>query len=432
MVNSPAVSQVSHLDAIAAFHAELAGLPERHPRRLGLLAMRIGIIALTAALPLGVAVQHMALLGVALPGALLARAPLHRMPGFRIAVAFVLWQVISLGFTLAQGTCSGSPQGGLGLMYIWLAVPVALVAFSDLTVRRRALIAVAVTLTVSTVLACLQFFIGRDNSAFLKISWSGQDRLQHGVGFAPIHLTQGYIMALLTLLFIHQRVIADPMPATQRWGISVLAAMALLVSKARSALVALPVALAVGIAARGGRRLLLGVAVLLLGMLISMLALISLDRARFERMARQDDGRWAIWRISAHIIQDHPLIGCGGAEAFTQEYIRLFPLVNPGIDDETAGTGHAHAHNSLLTIACEHGLPAMFLYLGFLGALLHAAWRMRVTWPQRWSLALAVTALALTAGMFENLAAHTAPAYATWIALALALSAGTREQDTAS
>jgi O-antigen ligase len=419
---------MSHLSAIAAFHAELALLPERHPRRVGLTAMRFGIIALTAALPLGVAVQHIAMLGIALPGAMMARAPLHRMPGFRIAVAFALWQMISLGLTVLLDGNQGNPQRGLGLMYIWLAVPVGLVAFADLAVRRRALGAVAATLTASTFVASLQFFVGRDETAFLNISWSGLGRHHHGTGFAPIHLTQGFIMALLAFLFLHQPAIAGPLPATLRWGMGGLATFAVLIAKARSAYLALPLAFACSVAARGGRRLLLGGGVLLLGLGVMVTALLIIDPARLARAAKLDDGRWAIWRVSTTIIAEHPLIGCGGAKAYEKDYIRLFPQVNPGVWDETRGEGHAHAHNSLLTIACEHGLPAMLLYLAFLGALLNAAWRMRATAPRRWELALGVTALALGAGMFENLAAHTAPSYATWTALALALSATAQDE----
>jgi O-antigen ligase len=138
---------------------------------------------------------------------------------------------------------------------------------------------------------------------------------------------------------------------------------------------------------------------------------------------RGEDGRWAIWRVSLTVIAEHPVLGCGGANAYEESYRRLYPQLNPAIPDETRGEGHAHAHNSLLTIACEHGLPAMALYLAFVGAVMLAAWRMRADQPKRWELAWGVVTMAMVAGMFENLAAHTAPAYATWVVLALVLNA---------
>ena len=76
-------------------------------------------------------------MALAVAGALLSLAPLHRMPGFWIGVAFAAWQMISLVLTMVLGNYPGNPQGKLGLMYIWLSVPIALMAFHDADTRRR-------------------------------------------------------------------------------------------------------------------------------------------------------------------------------------------------------------------------------------------------------------------------------------------------------
>ncbi len=420
-----------HLQALDDHHARMAQLPARHPRRIGWWMAGIGAAALVGSLPLGVAVQHAAF-GLLVAGAVLSGAPIHRMPAFRIGVVFALWQVLSLALNWSFGDHPGKPQRGLGLMYIWLSLPLALVAFHQERVRRWAFNALLATCAISVALAACQFFIGIDDSRGRFAIGPGFPRFTHGTGFHPIHLTQGYIMGVIALLFLHQPAIVAGMQAGRRWGGLGLATLGLLISKARCAYVALPVAVAAVVAGRGGRRLLLAVAVGIgaLGLAIGALYAINPDRCRL--MLQGKDGRWAVWRTSLAVLAEHPVLGCGGANAFEADYKRLYEQVNPGIPDETKGEGHAHAHNSLLTIACEHGIPAVLLFLAFLGRLLHAAWGMRRLVPVRWDLTLGAVALAMTAGMFENLAAHTAPAYATWMMLALVLSAGGRQPSAAS
>lgn len=412
-----------HLQALDAYHLHLAQLPARHPRRVGWWLMGIGTAALMGALPFGVAVQHAAF-ALAMVGAVVSGAPLHRMPAFRIGMVFALWQVVSMALTVWLGHHAGKPQRGLGLMYIWLVMPVALAAFHDLRVRRWAFHAVAVTTVVSTLLAAGQFFIGLDESRGRFAIDPSAPRFIHGTGFHPIHLTQGYIMALIALLFLHQPAIVGGLRATERWGGSFLAVLGVFMAKARCAYLGLPAALAAVVAARGGRRLLLGGAVLVGALGIAIGALYAVSPERATEMLKGQNGRWAIWRTSVALLAEHPVIGTGGANAFTVGYQRLYPTLNPEVPDETKGEGHAHAHSSLLTIACEHGIPAALLFLAFLGRLLHASWGMRRLAPARWDLSLGVVALAMVAGLFENLAAHTAPSYATWMALALAMSAG--------
>src|ERR1700743_1414808 len=73
--------------ALDAFFADLALLPQTHPRRLGLLLMQVAMAGALASLCLGLAAMHICC-GLAAVGGLMARAPIHRLPGFWLAITF--------------------------------------------------------------------------------------------------------------------------------------------------------------------------------------------------------------------------------------------------------------------------------------------------------------------------------------------------------
>ncbi len=77
------------------------------------------------------------------------------------------------------------------------------------------------------------------------------------------------------------------------------------------------------------------------------------------------DNRPVIWKEARRQIGTRPLLGYGPGS---------FPEASARWRSE-AKTGAFHAHNTLLTVAAEVGLPAMGLVLGFTGALALAVWR---------------------------------------------------------
>ncbi len=125
---------------------------------------------------------------------------------------------------------------------------------------------------------------------------------------------------------------------------------------------------------------------------------------RYASMFNMNDptvrDRRTMLHIGERMILAHPLVGVGPnmVQRLYVEYRGSDPLAGPD------GVVHInpHLHNNFLQIAAERGLPALALWLWFVGALLRDLWT-RFNAGQR---ALAATALAtvialLTAGLFE-------------------------------
>jgi O-antigen ligase len=401
--------------------AGIVALPGRHHRRIGLRMLQLGMGLLLGCLCLGLATMHIAF-ALALAGALLARFPLQRLPGFWLAVAFAAWQLASLGLGLAA---AGSPYQlpkGLGPAYVWLSLFLAQAAFVELAVRRWAMQLLLLTSACSALLATLQFIVGLGGSSLWKVDPAGE-RFRLSIGFAPIHLTQGFLMAMVFLVLLDARIISGPLERVQLGFGRSYALWAMVISGARLAIIALPFGLAVRCAAAGTRRALLLATAMLAGALAAgIAALLLLSPGSVSRMAHGEDGRFAIWRVSLAQINEHPWFGLGGGNAFRESYNAAFARVLPHSDNEFKDVGGApHAHSSLISLAAEYGLPAMLLYLAFMGQALAPAYRARRRHPRAWALAAALAATSVVAGLFENLAGHSASAYATYVLIGLAL-----------
>jgi O-antigen ligase len=152
-----------------------------------------------------------------------------------------------------------------------------------------------------------------------------------------------------------------------------------------------------------------------------MLLLIS--PASVRAMAHAQDGRLAIWRVAAVEIAEHPWFGMGGSSAFRESYNATFARVLPQAHNEFKDAGGApHAHSSLLSLSAEYGLPAMLLYLAFMVQTLSAGYRARQRHPRAWALAVALAVTSMVAGLFEDLAGHSASAFTTYVLIGLALA----------
>jgi O-antigen ligase len=105
--------------------------------------------------------------------------------------------------------------------------------------------------------------------------------------------------------------------------------------------------------------------------------------------------RLAMIRSGLHIIRDNPLTGVG-PDMVIQVY--------PGYREPTAvSQRNSHLHNVPLQIAAERGLPALAIWLGFVGVLLIDFLRLRKTsaLPSLASGSIACVVAMLAAGMFE-------------------------------
>ena len=426
LVNDPALPpepsvQAHAEDPLAGFFTHLANLPATHHRRIGLLLMQVGAAAALAALCLGMAVMHMAF-GLAALGMLLARPPLHRLPGFWLATAFAAWQLLSVLTVLALHR-HPHPLGGVGMMDSWVALYVAQVGFAEARVRMWACRALLATSAAAVVVALLQFTIGLGGGPPFHIAPPPLgERFQHSTGFAPVHLTLAFTMAMVSLVFLHLPAVDATAGRARRWCGLALATVGLLAANARSSFLAVSAGVGAGLGGgRGWRGLATGTATAVVLVAAFSAYTWLLAPIHILEVARGDDGRLAIWRTTASLIADAPLLGTGGPEAYKDAYRARYPEL--ALHDASGTAKEApDAHNSHLAIAAEHGVPAALLHAAWIAALLIAAFRSRRAQPQRWALAGALITTYLVAGQFENLAGHTATSYVLCTTLGLCLA----------
>ncbi|MXZ01486.1 O-antigen ligase family protein [Candidatus Poribacteria bacterium] len=107
-----------------------------------------------------------------------------------------------------------------------------------------------------------------------------------------------------------------------------------------------------------GRRILLGSAVIIVMLSVSLFLMPQHIKTRFQTMIEQPTGfmgerpQW--WRTSLELIKEYPLTGIGLGR-FRYEYQRSGPPEQYNIP--------YHAHNIYLHIAVEHGIPSLLLFL---------------------------------------------------------------------
>lgn len=414
------------MQALVAFHARLADLPARHPRRLGLLLLQFGMGCVLAALPFSVALAKAGII-CAWVGALLAGAPLHRVPGFAWGLAFTTWQALSWA-CVRFGGVDPAPLGGLGMLYTWTCLPLAAVAFFSAPAARIALRACAGMCVAAGLLSLLQFTVGlHEGHPPLRLSPAGV-RFVHTDGFFSTHLAHGTAM-MLCLLLLTARPVRELLGRAWVWAGGIGAFAGLGLSAARLSQVGLAAGIALGFAAAGWRRLLLGLglAVLLLGGSLAMLAVARPDRV--QAVLRLEDGRWQIWRASLAVWRERPITGCGGDAAFPRRYQALYHQANGPSSFNEFGTrgGAPHAHNTPLALLSEHGLLTLPLWLGLVLTPLVFLWRRRRLQPGAWRGGLALGGAFLAAAQFENLAGSAVAAHAWFTACGLLLARSTAE-----
>jgi hypothetical protein len=386
---------------LAGWFAGFDQVPSTHPRRIGLTIMRCGMVLGLASLCLGLAMMHICF-AVAVLGAVLAAPPLHRLPGFWLGAATVAWETLSLGVGMAHHETQ--PTDGLGTLFVWLSLYIAQAAFADGRVRRWASQALVATMCVTATVAILQVVIGLGGGAPLRIAAPPVGvRFAHGAGFLPDPALQGFAMAMAALVFLHLRTVDATTSRERLWGGRTVSWLALLLANVRGAFLGTAVALAVGAAthARSRLRRLLGVGLGLVILVISLLALVV--PGWLERLVHRGDVPNGV----PDIIAELPLFGAGGFWAL-----------------EHGAVPAAEGRGGELALAAAYGLPAALLHLAWIGAVLMGAFRQRRANPARWALAASLIAAFLVAGAFEDLARHSASAYAFCLMLGLCLGLG--------
>jgi putative inorganic carbon (hco3(-)) transporter len=242
---------------------------------------------------------------------------------------------------------------------------------------------------------------------------------------APLALA----LALVLILRWRQR-LAHPLLALLLIAVALVLAGALLLSQSRGGLLGYGVALFFLLAAFAGRyrRLLFG---LLAGLLLFALVAYAVAPQRFEPLfdsgAALDAGEAAlnslagrreIWSRARYVVEDFPFTGVG-----LNNFRRVVPLLYPLFLISPA-TDIAHAHNHLLQVATELGIPGLIAYLAvWIGAaaMLWQSWQ-RAPDPRLRAAAAGMAASLLAYfvyGMFDAVALGARPGFLFWLLLGL-------------
>lgn len=410
-------------DALSIFGETLTRLPATHPRRIGLLLAQLGLLLTVGGFCVSIVAMNIGLV-TSLAGCLLAGAPLHRLPTF--------WPFVAMTAALAASTVSHGEWRELvktaiipiGLLTAQVALHHAIPGVRHL--RRAVAFTLIACITASALLALAQYCIGRGRNRPFRVDPEGIAFSQSS-GFFGLHLTQGGLLGLV--FFLVPAVVMDGWRSRWAWLGATAAGIAVLISGARSAVLGFSAGLVAMIAARGRRHLLLGVVAgsLLVG--VGLLVLFATQRERFDRLIQLKDGRWPIWRASIAVIAEHPLIGTGGTTSFRAAYRDIYPSVVPDIPTEFSD-GAAHAHNTQLSHAAEHGLPFAFTWLVLIGSVWLHLWRNRHENPGAFQCGTGLIVTALCFGQFEKLDGECSRTMWTALGILLAYCSSPRRDPT--
>ncbi len=397
---------------IAAWNARLDAAPPRSAAVFGRWLLWVGSTAMLCGIFL---TPPWGLFGLALAslGAILARPPLHRLPVLYVGLALGAWVLCS---NLA-GLWRGQPGSGRvsSLAYAWFAVPLVAAAASDPRWRRFALRALVVTGGVALAVALLQFLVGLGDGP-LRIDADGR-RYAVARGFSAYHLSYGFAGAVLAALSV-------PVMAGTAWAWAgrIIGLVGIGICGARACLLGGSAGVAAALASRGRRWLLAaaGLAIVLGGLMTARMAMT--DSGRLQRMFAGQDGRLPIWQVTAVMIGERPLLGLGSRKSFELVWNETYERVAPGPPNEFGADGGCpHAHNWLLAVAAEHGLPAAALHLALVLTVLVLLWRRRRESPEAFQAGCGLAVAAVVCAIFEPLPTQAAPGMGFHAALGLVL-----------
>jgi O-antigen ligase len=298
-----------------------------------------------------------------------------------LVVVYVPWRqwwpiAAWLGFALLVPLLGGHLPTGTGLARLgdWLLWPCAVVALARLTQAQRERVGAAVLVT--TVLTCTAAALQHVGlwpplSAFQGLEWTkipfirmyepipGTDRFMAG-GLMFHRLKFAHVTGLVAVWAIATR---RPLAV----GVGVVALLSVLVfPHARSGAFAAAVAVAFVVFER---RRLLGVAVAAACALV-VLAVPSVRERFATSLTGEGNGeRVELWKTGLAAVEDHPLTGIGAGRFRPDVYASA---TTPQLVIDNWGK----AHNQLLSLAAELGIPGALAFLAMIVLL-----RRRVWWP---------------------------------------------------
>lgn len=391
----------------------------RFPSAWGERALFAGVVVIAVGMAVSLPLLH-AGLGIGLLGLLLTRSAIHRHPGFWCAVAYAGWQVISMvAGSLQQG---GEPllQRRFGGVYTWLSLYVAIEAFRMPAARLWAIVAMSLATGASLLLATAQFFLGYGGRGPFRINGSGISWTSSG--FFPKHLTQGFMMSQIALLTWTQVMMSGSgVLRGVHWLGRIAPLLCILLTGGRTGLVGIISAWYAWFGCVSRRRFLVATGVMCVTAALAIGWLLLVRPTAVTDAAALRDGRIIHWQVASELIREHPFIGIGGGEEFPRENARVIAQLYPD-GSQDVWRDAPDAHNSFLGLASEHGIPAVILYLVFLGSLLLHLWRHREESPWAWRLGCGSITCALVAGQFEHFAGHSVSNYGVYVTVGFAIA----------
>ena len=384
--------------------------------RYGVMLVSIGMAGVLFSLCFSIAMAHISM-AVAALGWLFSRSPVWRLPGFFWCCAFALWV---FGGSVVLYFIEGKAliHSRHGTVFIWLAMYGGAIGFADQRVRRWALYSALVAMVASVLVAAAQFFIGLGYKPPFRIDPNGP-RFDSSQGFLAKHLTQGFMMTLLCMVYLGQ---ASMSGITKRWAWcgQALAATAVLLANSRSGILAFAAAVGAHLLAGYGfrARILAGAAAVLLAV-VGWVWLVTPEK--ITRVLAMQDGRLIHWEVAAHMIPRHPWFGVGSKDGFVEENAIIVRELYPD-GSQDLWLRAPHAHNIYLGLASEHGIPALLLYLAMVGAVLRHLYRRRLENLTGWQLGCGATAAMMVGGMTEHYAGLSLPSYGFFCVLGMAMA----------
>lgn len=406
--------------SLVAWNARLDAAPVLSPAAIGRWMLWLG----SAAMLYGIFLKPppgLFGLAFAVVGALLSRPPLHRLPVLFIGMALGIWVLISNFAGIWRGQPGTTHISNLA--YVWFAVPLAAAAAVDARWRRLALRGLVVVGCLALLVGLLQFAVGFGKGR-LHIDPDGQ-RFTYARGFSSYHISYGFAGAILATL---------SMPilsgAAWSWLGRIVGVMTFGICGARACLLGGTAAISAALAMRGRRWLIAAavIAVVVIGAFVALMAV--KDDGRLRSMLAGQDGRWPIWRVTTVMIGERPLLGLGNGKAFELAWNDAYARVSPGPPNEFQN-GCPHAHNWLLAVTVEHGLPAAVLHLVLVLCVLVMLWHRRRIAPEAFQAGCGVVVAGLLCGMFEPLPIQSATGMGFHATLGLVLGVSLSEGDQA-
>ncbi len=314
-------------------------------------------------------------------------------------VAFCAWVLIASGFQENEEF----RFSGIGVLYSWLPVlffaafPVA----QQNSQKKTLLWLLQITLLYATVLFVLQITFGyeRSDSPF-RIAW-GEFTIA-SIWSSPDRPTgpwnQGVlvgIMSSLVMLAIWSLRSSISYPRVCMGVTGVLWILISMINKTRTAIFGFILCLPLLFLKKWSfKRLCIAAVAGLILTVALVFTLASVYAPLGDRIQRTGgDGRFEIWKTCAVMIQEKPLLGQGGREAYNVRYKEL--SVGASVDYT------ANAHNSVIALAVEFGIPAAILWI--IGHIL----LMRECWCREKKMAFVMLAAYHMMGMLDYLSGRT-------------------------